>query len=470
MTSAPKAKLSIASDQQAGGSSEDIRQRALVPTRLSSFRSFDGQVAAVAWHQRPDRYRQLEATGIEDVPRIARGAGLSYAPASFGSGILVIEMTRFCRVLEFAESTGSIRVEAGTPIGDLLSWAVARGRYLPVVPGHPDITIGGCIAADVHGKNPGRDGTFRDSILALTLFHPALGFVTASPTERPELFEATCGGFGLTGIIVDATLALPELPARSLRIASRQVQSLAEAAELILASSAPLCYSWHGAFRGTGSIGPGLVFLGDWTDATGSDGRRRRTRNLTAENRGALSVCLWNPATAAAAAQAFSLANRYPRSGKLLSIYESSFPFEHRTIYHRFFGRRGLGEIQMMIPTGATGRFLDALNRVLREHRPTVTMVSLKSFCGRALSLSPSGSGLLLALDYVRSRSTAAFESELDDLAIELGAQPNVAKDSRLSARVVESTIPGWQSFRERLRRLDPDRIFQSDLSRRLAL
>lgn len=470
MTGAPEEKLSIASDQHSDRNPEDLRRRELVPTRLSSFRSFDGQVAAVARHQRPDRYRQLEAAGVEEMPRIARGAGLSYAPASFGSGILVVEMTRFCRLLEFAESTGSIRVEAGTPIGDLLSWAVARGRYLPVVPGHPDITVGGCIAADVHGKNPGRDGTFRDSVLALTLFHPALGFVTASTGERPELFEATCGGFGLTGIIVDATLALPELPAPNLRIASRQVESLAEAAELILASSAPVCYSWHGAFRGTGSIGPGLVFLGDWTDATGSGGRRRRSRSLTAENRGSLPVCLWNPATAAAAAQAFSLANRYSRSEKQLSIYESSFPFEHRTFYHRFFGRRGLGEIQLMIPTAATGRFFDALTRLLREHRPTVTMVSLKSFRGHALSLSPSGSGLLLALDYLRGRGTAAFESQLDDLSIDLGAQPNLAKDSRLSARVAESTIPGWQSFRERLRRLDPDRVFQSDLSRRLEL
>ena len=454
----------IALAQEAAG------RPAAVPTRTSAFHSFDGQVVRVALHQRPDRYRQLEAAGFEGMTRIARGAGLSYAPASFGSGILVQEVTQFRRLLEYDESAGSVRVEAGATIGDLLSWALARGRFLPVVPGHPDITVGGCIAADAHGKNPGRDGTFRDWVLGLTLFHPTFGFVKTSPAERRELFDATCGGFGLTGIIVDVTLTLPPLPARAVRLVNQPVASLRQAAEVILTSPAPFCYSWHGALGGSGSIGPGLLFLGDWVEATAPPRRPRRRGSLTAENRGALRACLWNSTTAAAAAHAFYFANRRAGAERVLPIFDCCFPFERRTIYHRLFGQRGLREIQVMIPTAAVCGFLDSLASLLREHRPTVTLTSLKSFRGSGRALSLSGSGLLLAIDFVPGGRSTRFESALDRLAMQLGAQPNVAKDSRVPADVIEATIPTWRSFRATLRQIDPRRLFQSDLSRRLDL
>src|SRR5437879_3197893 len=137
----------------------DSRSFAL-PTRVSNFTSFDGRVKATAFHQRPDRYRHLVAAQ-HSIPRIARGSGLAYSAASFGSGVLVQEMTAFSRMLAFDEAQHLLTVEAGIRIGDLLRWAIDRDFYVPVVPGHPAITIGGCIAADVHGKNPKRDGTFR---------------------------------------------------------------------------------------------------------------------------------------------------------------------------------------------------------------------------------------------------------------------------------------------------------------------
>ena len=142
---------------RAGGT--DMRGFALADVDLSSF---DRQFRARCRMQRPDRYRLIEALP-RDAQRIARGSGVSYVAASFGADAISQSLEAFDRVLAFDETTGRLEVEAGARIGDVQRFALARGWYLPVAPGHPAATIGGCIAADVHGKNPARDGTFRAS-------------------------------------------------------------------------------------------------------------------------------------------------------------------------------------------------------------------------------------------------------------------------------------------------------------------
>jgi decaprenylphospho-beta-D-ribofuranose 2-oxidase len=177
-----------------------------VVLRQSRFLTFDGAVSVVTSHQRPDRFRQLEAD-LGQAKRIARGAGLSYAAASFGEDVVVQEMTAFDRLLAFDGDKRTLRVEAGATLERVLQWALPRKLRLAAVPGYPRITIGGCIAADVHGKNPARDGTFCDSVAALRRFQPSRGYVEVTRESHPDAFDATCGGFGLTGVIVDATLA-----------------------------------------------------------------------------------------------------------------------------------------------------------------------------------------------------------------------------------------------------------------------
>lgn len=129
--------------------------------RTSRFVSFDGAVALSSLHQRPDRYRHLEAD-LGGGKRIARGAGLSYSAASFGEGVVVQEMSSFNRVLAFDRDQRTVRVEAGLTVGDLLVWAGRNGLSFPVLPGYPLITVGGCIAADVHGRT--RCATGRSAI------------------------------------------------------------------------------------------------------------------------------------------------------------------------------------------------------------------------------------------------------------------------------------------------------------------
>jgi len=438
------------------------------PLRQSRFVSFDGAVSSSNPHQRPDRYRHLEAD-FGSRKRIARGAGLSYAAASFGQGSVVQEMSAFDRLLDFDPATRTVRVEAGFTVGCLLDWAGRQGLYFPVLPGYPLITVGGCIAADVHGKNPLRDGTFSDWVESMTLFHPAHGFQSIDRTTRPELFEAACGGFGLTGLIVDATLRLTPLPATNVSIRHLAVPSLSASVEELRGNpDLDFGYSWHdGAARGSG-FGRGIVFFGTWTDEP-CDNPPRRYRPMSAATRGRFPVSLWNRVTARIANGGFRrLAIR--RVTETKSPFDAAFPFAGQTLYHRFYGRPGLAEVQVLVPDEAVDAFVDELTTLVHRIDPPLVMMSVKRFMGRQRSLTISGRGSLFALDLARDRATARFLPEFDALVLDVGAQPNVAKDSRLPAAIAARALPHHDSFRERLVRLDPDRLYGSELSQRLEL
>jgi len=183
----------------------------IVGSETASFVSFDGGFAERAPFSRPDRYRMVESDS-GDGPRIARGGGYSYAAASFGAGSRVVDVRAFDRVLRLDEAARCIEVEAGARLEDVLAVAAPRGLYLPVQPGYPAITVGGCLAANVHGKNPHREGTFRRSVVDVTLHHPRTGTIRVDAEHEPGLFELTCGGYGLTGVVLAATLRLEPLP------------------------------------------------------------------------------------------------------------------------------------------------------------------------------------------------------------------------------------------------------------------
>ena len=439
-----------------------------VALRQSRFISFDGAVSLVTAHQRPDRYRHLEAD-FGGGKRIARGAGLSYAAASFGKDIIVQEMSAFDRLLEFDEQNGTIRVEAGTSLERLLTWAEQKKLYLPVVPGYPLITVGGCVAADVHGKNPFRDGTFSDWVEAMTIFHPAHGYQAITRINNPNLFEATCGGYGLTGVVVDVTLRLTPMTAKNIRFRRVATESLSESVDRLReVTEVDFAYSWHDGTARKQDFGRGILFCGNWTDEP------RGTKDypyspMSALKRAAWPVSLWNRATARSANAVFrELAAR--QATQVKSAFDAAFPFARQTLYHRFYGRPGLAEIQVLVPDARLAEFVSELSAIVHKIEPPLVMMSMKRFVGRRQSLSMSGSGMLLALDLARNAATNRFITGIDALTIAVGAQPNVAKDSRLPAEIAARALPHYALFRRRVHELDPDRLYQSELSRRLEL
>jgi len=200
------------------------------PQAKCDFISFDGGVRGQGMLQQPDRYRYWNSDSVQ-IPRISRGAGLSYAAASFLDGGLSVSHASFDRVTGFDAVSYIVEVEAGITVFALHRFLSTHGLYLPVQPGHGRITVGGCIAADVRGKNHVRDGTFMNQVESLTLFHPSHGMLELSREREPELFRLTCGGYGLTGHIVRARLRVASIPSQMIELKASVFAGIMEGVE-----------------------------------------------------------------------------------------------------------------------------------------------------------------------------------------------------------------------------------------------
>jgi decaprenylphospho-beta-D-ribofuranose 2-oxidase len=434
------------------------------------FRSFDGGVVERSGWCRPDRYRMVEAA-LDSPHVIARGGGYSYAPASFGGGSLVVDMTRLDRVLRFEPQERLIEVEAGARLEQVLAVTAPRGLILPVQPGYPAITVGGCVAANVHGKNPHREGAFRRSVADLTLCHPRLGTLRVSREAEPELFELTCGGYGLTGVIVAATLRLDPLPGCTAAVERVPIGTLAEglAAVRERTEGSAFAYTWHAA-PGRG-FGPGCVYVG--TIVPGPPPAAAAVpsyRRLTAASRARLPLPLWSRASSRALGAGFGALERVRAGRREQPLFDALFPFARRGAYLRLYGRRGLAEHQSLVPHAAAGEFLKRLEREVLAARPPLVMASLKLFRGEPRFVRFESDGVCVTLDLVRSADGLSFMERLDRLLLDCGGLPHLIKDSRLPAAVAARAYPGYHEFRERRRAHDPEGRFRSALQERLEL
>ena len=441
--------------------------------KRTTFISVDRQSSELSWLDEPDRYRDVLRLQPGE-PLIAQGAGLSYVAASFGRDSHTIGMRHFDRILGFDPTVGSIRVEAGATLGKLYEFLTPHGRMLPVQPGHPAITVGGCIAANVHGKNHVRDGCFANTVRMLRLFHPSHGEITLSPSDDPDLFHLTLGGYGLTGIILSAELSTVPLPGHRVSIEHRPVGSLVETAEAIgrLQPEVDFIYSWNDLTRPGRSTGAGMLFLGRFDQEAQEDdadmhpvgpSQRRPVTDLVP-----LTVPLLSGPLLPLISWLYHRANsrRYVRT----SPYKASFPLAGWSAYFKAYGRRGLFEHQVLVPDSVVEPYLTELVALVARHEQPIGLFSLKGFRGARRLLRFDGSGYSIAFDVRADANSLAFLHEVDALDSDHGCIANLIKDSRLSRDVARRQYTEFDAFAGALRRFDPNRIFRSSLSERLGL
>ena len=449
---------------RAGGT--DMRGFALADVDLASF---DRQFRAKSRMQRPDRYRLIEALP-RDAQRIARGSGVSYVAASFGADAISQSLEAFDRVLAFDETTGRLEVEAGARIGDVQRFALARGWYLPVAPGHPAATIGGCIAADVHGKNPARDGTFRSLVERIELCTAGGEVLVADPSANGNLFTATFAGFGLTGTITRAKLRLARPPA-ALVMRRVPVANLMDAARVLReAANAPVLYGWHDGRPGR--FGRGVIRIGLASDV--ADATPPRIPSATSDLPRLVEpmpFTLWNRAGIAAANT--WLDARWCRAGQApLPLASALFPLNDARTYFAGFGKAGLVEAQWLVPHARFDAFAGALSERVARDRPRIALIASKLFAGSAEGFAFDGAGIALAIQ-IPSPSDArqrTFLESLAEIALAHGGRANLIKESTLDAATAVRAIVGFDAARARLAACNPGGLHTSELARRLAL
>jgi decaprenylphospho-beta-D-ribofuranose 2-oxidase len=431
----------------------------------ASLWSFDGTERCMSDLKEPDRYSSLFRSLEEHRLCAVRGAGLSYCLASAGEGGTSVSMKRFNRILDFDADARLVTVEPGLTVGALNDFAVAQSCYFPVLPGHPSITVGGCAGFNVHGKTQHNVGLFSDHVAALTLFHPDHGVLHCGEDGDHDLLDLTLGGMGLTGCIVDVTLALQPLRGDAMRRTVHRVANVDEAVDVMRGNDADALYSWNDLNQRGARFGAGLVYEERFEPACVPSKTRYRT--LTSRRRS--MPPLWNAASVGVVNRAYSWRDAL-QPDRLRSVHDAAFPINGSEAYFAGFGARGFREYQMIVAHDVWAEFAVGLERAIARCGVPVTLGSLKLFAGDPRLLWFVGDGVCVTVDVAAEPNATALFRALDELAIACEARVNIAKDSRLAASTVDALFPEYDTFRTRLERFDPSRRLDTALRRRLAL
>lgn len=379
---------------------------------------------------------------------LAYGLGRSYSDSNLNPDGALIEMRRLDRFIAFDCEAGTLRAEAGVSLDEILRVIVPHGFFLPTTPGTRYVTLGGAIANDVHGKNHHRAGSFGAHVRAMRLARSDLGIIEIGPESERELFAATVGGLGLTGIILEAEIRL--VPIRSAWI-DQHIEPLANVDHFFdIAKTRSREHehtvAWIDCTATDDRLGRGVFSSGDWA-LTGRLNAHRKKAGPS------LPIDLPGFALNRLTLRSFNALYRRRQLIKPAQkrVHYSGFFHPLDTIRHwnRLYGRRGFYQYQSVIPLPAARQATRImLERISRSGQGSF-MAVLKNFGDERSPglMSFPMPGATLALDFANSgKRTLALLADLDAIVAEAGGRLYPAKDGRMPASMFKSGYPAWQT------------------------
>jgi decaprenylphospho-beta-D-ribofuranose 2-oxidase len=414
---------------------------------------------------------------------IARGLGRCYGDAAQNAGGLVLSTARLNRIISIDRDARLARVEAGVSLDHLMRVALPEGLWPVVTPGTRQVTIGGAIASDVHGKNHHRDGTFCCHVESMTLATPGEGVLTISGGHNPDVFWATAGGMGLTGVILEATVRLLPVESSFMRVKSERVNDLdALMARMSDAdSSHRYTVAWIDSLARGAHLGRSVLELGDHAAREDlPDGIRNSGRELAFNARARAAAPPWVPSgllnrtTVSVFNEIwYRKTSRRPRT-HFVALHGFFHPLDAVTAWNRIYGRQGFIQYQFVVPDDRPDVVRGAIE-LLGVHGAGSFLSVLKRF-GPANPgpLSFPGAGWTLAVD-IPTRASGLHPGDLgrlldrlDESVADAGGRVYLSKDSRLSPPLLPRMYPRLKEWRLVRDRLDPEHQLASDLSRRV--
>ncbi|HEY5023489.1 MAG TPA: FAD-binding oxidoreductase [Acidimicrobiales bacterium] len=421
--------------------------------------------------------RALSSAAADGRSVVARGLARSYGDAAQVAGGVVVDVTGLDAVLEADLDRGVVRVGAGTSLDALMRAFVPRGWFVPVTPGTRHVTVGGAIAADIHGKNHHRDGSFCSYVSRLSLATPS-GRIEVSPHDDPELFWATAGGMGLTGIVVDATLQLLPVQSATMRVDTERADNLDDCLARMTARDGDYRYSvaWIDCLARGSKLGRAVLTRAEHASLEELPPARRpdalafdplvRARVPVTPPSGLL-----NAMTVAAFNEVWFRKAPRSRIGQLQSMSGYFHPLDGVGDWNRMYGPRGFVQYQFVVPFGAEDALRDVVTRLGDQRMPSFVTVLKRFGPGDPGPLSFPIEGWTLAFDLpVGPPSLGALLDALDVIVAGAGGRVYLAKDSRLRPELLEAMYPRLAEWRATRARVDPAGTLVSDLARRLSL
>jgi len=427
---------------------------------------------------RPERRAGVAAILSAGAPGtfVPRGLGRSYGDAALNRDGGVISTLRLNRFLAFDAESGLLHCEAGVSFAEIIAAFLPRGWFLPVTPGTKFVSVGGAIAMDVHGKNHHRDGAIGSFVVDLELLTPAGEVLTCSPTILPEIFWATVGGAGLTGVILTARIRLQRVDSAYVQVDYRRAPDIEAAFAGLAAADERYQYSvaWIDCLKGGRSLGRSVLMGGN--PAPLDRVRRQTSTPLALPRKRAKGVPFDFPAftlnrLSIAAFNALYYGMHPSAEGRLVDLDTYFYPLDGVQNWNRIYGRRGFIQYQVALPP-ASGRagLIALLERFSRSRRASFLAVLKRFGPGDAGLLSFPMSGYTLALDLPVTSGLVPFLQELDQLVLAHGGRIYLAKDSVCTPESFAAMYPRLPEFRAVQRALDPEGRLSSSLARRLRI
>jgi decaprenylphospho-beta-D-ribofuranose 2-oxidase len=436
------------------------------PTVASVSAPVDASQVAVALKEAPSR-------GV-----ITRGLGRSYNNAAQNGGGEVIVTTNLNRITAFDAVAGVAVCESGVSLEQLMLTGLPAGWFVPVSPGTRQVTVGGAIAADVHGKNHHVAGSFAQHVHWFDLLLPDGQERRVTPAEDSRLFWATAGGMGLTGIILRAAIQLTKVQTSRIRVDTVRTADIDESLAYLSATDSSYSYSvaWLDCLASGTHLGRSVITSGDFAKPTDLPPKDRRNplefRPVARIN----APDIWpngllNRYTVAAANEAWYRKAPRRRQGEIQTIGTFFHPLDGIRNWNRVYGPAGFRQYQFVVPFGAESTIRASIERISRARAPSFVTVLKRFGPGNDGLLSFPIAGWTLALDFpARTPGLAGLLDSLDEDVLAAGGRVYLAKDSRVAPDTLAAMYPRLAEFRAVRAELDPTDVMVSDLSRRLRL
>ncbi len=411
---------------------------------------------------------------------VSRGLGRSYGDAAQNAGGTALDVTKLNRVLSIdAEGEpATVHVQAGVSLDFLMRTLLPLGLWVPVLPGTRQVTIGGAIAADVHGKNHHSQGSFGNHVLSLDLLMANGEVQTLTPDDdTAPLFWATIGGMGLTGVILGATVALQRTETAYFLVDTDRCSDIDDLMARMSEGDDAYTYSvaWFDAVSRGKNMGRAVLTRGNKARLQDLTHKLKRDPlKFVAPSFGTIPEIFPNKMVNRITAKAFSNAWYYKapkhRVGELQNITSFFHPLDIVAEWNRVYGPNGFLQYQFVVPFSEHETFRRCVQLIVNSGHVSCLNVLKRFGPGNPAPLSFPMPGWTLTVDLPIEDGLDSLCNTLDELVVAAGGRVYLAKDSRLGAATFAKMYPRLEEFLAIRREVDPEGLFNSDLARRLNL
>lgn len=409
-------------------------------TKLHGWGRYPVIEAEVAAIETQDQARKLLAAPVE---WIAHGLGKSYGDSAMAGHVLATR--RMDKFVDFDSAAGTITCQSGVSLAELIDFMLPRGWFLQATPGTKLITVGGAIASDVHGKNHHATGCFSASVRSFKLMLADGSVVTCSSTEHHDLFRATCGGMGLTGLILEAALQLQRVNSAYIRETVIPCTNLAESfTQFERHQAAPYSVAWIDCLAKGDHLGRSILMTGRHAD----DGELIPPPHPTLAVPVDCPSFLLNAYSVSLFNHLYYALNKKPVTDRRVPIDPFFYPLDKIAHWNRMYGPGGFTQYQFVLPKDASLAGLKAILKKIADSGMGSFLAVLK-LCGPQNDnlLSFPMEGYSLALDFKIQPRLFPLLDQLDELVLAHGGRIYLTKDVRMTSRTFKKSYANWEAF-----------------------